>query len=143
MRAGQSRGHLSDVMACDVISIHVPLTEGTRNMIGAAELALMPGHGVIINTSRGGIIDETALAQALHKGSIGGAGIDVFEAEPPPADHPMLRLPNAVLSPHVAGVTEASMRGMAFAVADVIDQVAAGKIPATLLNPEVLERLKP
>jgi phosphoglycerate dehydrogenase-like enzyme len=137
--AGTQAASLAEVMGCDAISIHVPLDETTRNLVGAAELALMPAHGVIVNTSRGGIIDEGALVEALAAGRIGGAGIDVFEAEPPPADHPLFALPNVVLSPHVAGVTEASMKGMALAVAAVIDQVAGGGVPATLINPAVLE----
>ena len=127
---------LAELMTRDVISIHTPLTETTRNLIGAVELSRMPPHGVIVNTSRGGIIDETALVAALKAGSIGGAGIDVLEHEPPAADHPLFALPNVVLSPHVAGVTEASMKGMAFAVAEVIETVLAGGRPATLLNSE-------
>ena len=122
----------------DYVTFHVPLTPETRNLIGPAELAQMHAGAVIVNTSRGGIIDEAALFDALSSGRIGGAGIDVFEAEPPPADHPLFALPNIVLAPHVAGVTEGSMKGMAFAVADVIDTVLAGDIPATLLNPEAL-----
>ena len=123
----------------DAISIHVPLTDGTRSLIGAEQLALMHSEAVVVNTSRGGIIDEAALADALREGRIGGAGIDVFEFEPPQADNPLFALPNIVLSPHVAGVTEASMKGMALACADVIDTVLAGGRPATLLNPEVLK----
>lgn len=122
----------------DVLSIHVPLTEGTRNLIGRDELAMMRGHAVLVNTARGGIIDEEALADALRENRIGGAGIDVFEHEPPRPDNPLFALPNIVLGPHVAGVTEASMKGMATACADVIDTVLAGERPATLLNPEVL-----
>jgi D-3-phosphoglycerate dehydrogenase len=127
---------LTELMTRDVISIHTPLTDTTRNLIGAAELSRMPAHGVIVNTSRGGIIDETALVAALKAGSIGGAGIDVLDQEPPPADHPLFALSNVVLSPHVAGVTEASMKGMALAVAEVIETVLAGGRPATLLNSE-------
>lgn len=136
--AGVRKVDFAELLASDVISIHVPLTPDTRNLIGAPELAQMHSRAMIVNTSRGGIIDEAALFDALSSGRIGGAGIDVFEAEPPPADHPLFTLPNIVLAPHVAGVTEGSMKGMAFAVADVIDRVLAGEIPATLLNPEVL-----
>ncbi len=137
--AGAAPLSLDAVMGCDVISIHVPLGPGTRNLIGAAQLALMQKHAIIVNTSRGGIIDEAALAAALASGAIGGAGIDVFEHEPPPHDHPLFSLPNCVLGPHIAGVTEASMKHMARAVADVINAVVAGEQPATLLNPQVLE----
>lgn len=138
--AGVRKVDFAELLGSDVISIHVPLTPDTRNLIGAAELARMHSGAIIVNTSRGGIIDEAALCDALRSGRIGGAGIDVFEAEPPPADHPLFSLPNIVLAPHVAGVTEGSMKGMANAVADVIDSVLAGQIPATLLNKEVLAR---
>jgi len=134
--AGVIPASLEDVMGCDVVSVHTPLTDGTRDLIGAAQLALMPPHGVIVNCSRGGIVNEAALVEALRSGTIGGAGIDVFEAEPPPADHPLFALPNVVLSPHVAGVTEAAMKHMALHVAQVIEEVVSGGTPATLLNPE-------
>ena len=138
--AGAVPMDLPELLAwADVISIHVPLTDETKDLIGAKELALMRSGAVIVNTSRGGIIDEAALAAALEAGVIGGAGIDVFESEPPRPDNPLFALPNIVLSPHVAGVTEASMKGMALACADVIDTVIAGGRPATLLNPEVLK----
>jgi phosphoglycerate dehydrogenase-like enzyme len=138
--AGATPMGLDELLAwADVISIHVPLIDTTRNLIGAEQLSLMHKGAVIVNTSRGGIIDEHALADALKAGQIGGAGIDVFEFEPPKPDNPLFSLPNVVLSPHVAGVTEASMKGMALACADVIDTVLAGKRPATLLNPEVLK----
>jgi phosphoglycerate dehydrogenase-like enzyme len=129
---------LPELMRNDVISIHVPFSEQTRHVVGAKELAAMSAGAIIVNTARGGLIDEAALAQALVEGRIRGAGIDVFEAEPPPRDNPLLGLPNVVLSPHVAGVTSGSMKGMAMAVADVVETVLAGKRPATLLNREVL-----
>lgn len=129
---------LEALLGCDVISIHTPLTEGTRNLVGAAELARMHRGAILVNCSRGGIVDEAALADALREGCIAGAGIDVFEAEPPPADHPLFGLPNCLLAPHVAGVTEAGMKHMALHVAQVVDTVSRGETPATLLNPEVL-----
>jgi phosphoglycerate dehydrogenase-like enzyme len=129
---------LPELMRNDVISIHVPFSEQTRHVVGAKELAAMSANAIIVNTARGGLIDEAALARALVEGRIRGAGIDVFEAEPPPRDNPLLGLPNVVLSPHVAGVTSGSMKGMAMAVADVVETVLAGKRPATLLNREVL-----
>jgi phosphoglycerate dehydrogenase-like enzyme len=129
---------LPELMRSDVISIHVPFSEQTRHVVGAKELAAMSANAIIVNTARGGLIDEAALARALVEGRIRGAGIDVFEAEPPPRDNPLLGLPNVVLSPHVAGVTSGSMKGMAMAVADVVETVLAGNRPATLLNREVL-----
>ena len=136
--AGVAKLDFDGLLKNDVISIHVPLIPETRNLIDAAALAKMHPGSVIVNTSRGGIIDEAALFDALMAGTIGGAGIDVFESEPPPADHPLFALPNVVLAPHVAGVTEGSMKGMALACADVIDTVLAGQVPATLLNREGL-----
>ncbi|PEQ12616.1 phosphoglycerate dehydrogenase [Novosphingobium sp. PC22D] len=129
---------LDEVLRRDVISIHTPLTDATRNLVGARELALMHEKAILVNCSRGGIVDEAALAEALRARRIGGAGIDVFAAEPPPADHPLFGLPNCLLSPHVAGVTEAGMKDMALHVARVIDTIHAGEVPATLLNPEAL-----
>lgn len=138
--AGVAPMGLDDLLAwADVISVHVPLTDETRGLIGAAELARMRSSAIIVNCSRGGIIDEPALTKALKGGSIAGAGIDVFEAEPPCADNPLFGVPNIILSPHVAGVTESGMKGMARACADTIDTIVAGDRPANLLNPEVLK----
>ncbi|VWX48673.1 NAD(P)-dependent oxidoreductase [Novosphingobium sp. 9U] len=136
--AGVEPMPLAEILKRDVISIHTPLTEGTRNLIGAAELAQMHAKAIIVNCSRGGIIDEAALVAALEARSIGGAGIDVFDAEPPPADHPLFRLPNVLLSPHVAGVTEAGMKDMALHCAQVIDMIHRGESPPTLLNGDML-----
>lgn len=136
--AGVQPLSLSGILACDVVSIHTPLAEGTRNLIDTVELGMMQPHSILVNCSRGGIVNEAALAEALRSGQIAGAGIDVFAAEPPAANHPLFGLPNCLLSPHVAGVTEAGMKDMALNVAAVIDTVSRGDRPATLLNPEVL-----
>jgi phosphoglycerate dehydrogenase-like enzyme len=142
--AGAKPMDLPELLAwTDVISIHVPLTESTRGLIGAQELARMHSGAVIVNTSRGGIIDEAALGDALRSGAIGGAGIDVFEAEPPPTDHPLFALDNVVLAPHVAGVTEASMKHMALHCAEVIETILSGAKPATLLNQETWPEVLP
>lgn len=137
--AGAEPMGLTEILKRDVISIHTPLTESTRNLIDTVELGLMQPHAILVNCSRGGIVNEAALAEALRSGQIAGAGIDVFGAEPPAADHPLFGLPGCLLSPHVAGVTEAGMKDMALAVAAVIDTVSRGEIPATLLNPEALQ----
>ena len=89
----------------DVLSIHVPFTTQTRHLIGAAELRRMKSSAVLINTARGGIVDDAALAAALREGRLAGAGIDVFEQEPPPVDHPLLSAPRTVLTPHIAAGT--------------------------------------
>jgi (S)-sulfolactate dehydrogenase len=92
----------------DVVSLHVPLVDSTRNLIDAAHLALMRPDAVLINTSRGGIVDEAALARALKAGALGGAALDVFAAEPLAASSPLADAPNLLLTPHVAGVTAES-----------------------------------
>jgi len=137
--AGVEPMTLADVLKRDVISIHTPLTEGTRNLIDTVELGLMQPHAILVNCSRGGIVNEAALAEALRSGQIAGAGIDVFDAEPPAVGHPLFGLSNCLLSPHVAGVTEAGMKDMALNVAAVIDAISRGETPATLLNPEALQ----
>src|SRR5690606_25745884 len=108
---------LADLLSrSDVVSVHVPLSKETRHLIGASELEQMKRSAVIVNTARGGIIDENALAAALRDGIIAGAGIDVFEDEPPQADNPLLSAPNTVLSPHVAGMSQDSLRELGIAV---------------------------
>ena len=91
--------------AADVISIHVPLTAGTKNMVGKREFRMMKRDAIVINTSRGEVVDEEALYEALVNKTIGGAGLDVFVKEPPPQGYPLLRLENVVASPHSAGLT--------------------------------------
>ncbi|WP_313437137.1 hydroxyacid dehydrogenase [Novosphingobium sp.] len=128
---------LAEILKRDVISIHTPLTERTQGLIDTVELGLMAPHAILVNCSRGGIVNEAALADALKAGQIAGAGIDVFEAEPPSPDNPLFALPNCLLSPHVAGVTEAGMRDMALNVARIVDLVSRSERPDTLLNPEI------
>jgi phosphoglycerate dehydrogenase-like enzyme len=89
----------------DVVSLHVPLNDSTRHMIGAGELALMKREAVLVNTCRGPVVDEVALHAALGAGRLFGAGLDVFDSEPPPADNPLLKLDNVVLTAHFAGPT--------------------------------------
>jgi len=96
--------------ASDVISIHLVLSERTRGLIGAHEIGLMKPSAYIVNTSRGPIIQETALIEALEKGSIAGAGLDVYDQEPLSSDHPYVSLPNTVLTPHVGYVTKESFK---------------------------------
>jgi phosphoglycerate dehydrogenase-like enzyme len=118
----------------DVVSIHLVLSERTRGLVGAPELALMKPRAYLINTSRGPIVDEAALIAALRTGRIAGAGLDVYDVEPPPADHPLRRAPNVTLSPHLGYVT----REMLSAVyADTIEAVVAwlDGAPIRIANP--------
>src|SRR5439155_26138812 len=93
------------LQASAAVNMHVPLNEHTRNLIVARALGLMKPTAVLVNTARGGIVDEAALVEALERGQIGRAGLDVFSQEPPPADHPLFKVPNTVLTPHMAGPT--------------------------------------
>lgn len=115
----------------DVVSLHCPLNEQTRGLIGVAELQAMRRSALLINTARGGIVDETALVQALREGWIAGAGFDVITAEPPPQGHPMLAaellaLPNFLLTPHVAWASRPAMQTLADQLIDNIEAFVAG-----------------
>jgi glycerate dehydrogenase len=108
------------ITEADVVSLHCPLTEETRGMVDAARLGRMKPSACLINTGRGPLVDETALAAALHTGQIAGAGLDVLAQEPPPADHLLLTAPNCVITPHLAWATTAArQRLMATAVANL------------------------
>ena len=109
----------------DVVSLHVPLVEATRGLFNAARLAAMKPGAVLINTARGGIVDEPALAQALRSGHLGGAAIDVFEREPLPASAHFDGCPNLLLTPHVAGVTAEANERVSFMIAERVAQALA------------------
>lgn len=121
----------------DAVSLHCPLDQRTRGMFGAGEFAAMKKGALFVTTARGGIHDEAALEQALRSGHLGGAGLDVWSVEPPPAGHPLLTLDNVLASHHTAGVTVDSRRQMATMAATQILEVAGGARPARLVNPEV------
>src|SRR5918996_3530171 len=125
----------------DVVTCHTPLTEETRHLIDAERLALMKAGAIYINTSRGGVQDERALFEALTRGKLGAAGLDVFEEEPSPLDNPLLNLDNVVVSSHVAGVTVEATRQAAMQVAGGMLRVLRGERPQVLVNPEVWLRL--
>ncbi|MBT3013262.1 MAG: 2-hydroxyacid dehydrogenase [Candidatus Thiodiazotropha sp. (ex Lucina aurantia)] len=114
----------------DVLTLHVPLAPNTRNLIGARELALMQPHALLINTARGGIVDEAALAEALVNGKLGGAGIDVLVAEPPVDGNPLLNpeIPNLIVTPHIAWASHESRQRLVDDVAANIQAFLAGEI---------------
>jgi len=113
----------------DVVSLHVPLDDSTRNLIGARELGLMKPEAIIVNTCRGPVIDENALHDALKSGRIAGAGLDVMVEEPPKPNHPLFLLPNVTLTPHSAGPTWENWRARFRNGFDNITRVAAGRRP--------------
>jgi D-3-phosphoglycerate dehydrogenase len=125
--------------AADVVTLHVPLNDETRHLIAAAELAAMPAHAILLNTSRGGVVDEAALAEALAAGAIAGAGLDVFAAEPTPPANPLLARDDVVLSPHFAGFTEECWERMSLRCAQNVLDAFAGRLdPAVVVNPKVM-----
>jgi len=119
----------------DVLTIHVPLTKLTRGMIGREQIALMQPHAYLLNCARGAVLDTVAAAKALKAGRLGGVGVDVFDPEIPPADHPLLSCENAILSPHNAAQTEEARLNYGAVVVDLL-RVLDGKKPQFLAKPE-------
>lgn len=140
--AGVEAVSRDDLLArADVLSIHVRLSERTRGLLGRAELARMKPTAVLVNTSRGPIVDEAALIEALQEGAMAGAALDVYDVEPLPAAHPLRRLDNVVLTPHLGYVTEEVYRTF---YGQTLENVRAwlGGAPERVVNPEVLERAR-
>ena len=119
----------------DLISLHVPLSEKTRHLIGAEELALMKATAIVVNTSRGGLIDEIALYQALIENRLYAAGLDVFEQEPVRKDHPLLTLPNVICTDHTAWFTEESVTELQRKAAQEVLRIFEGNKPLNWVNP--------
>jgi D-3-phosphoglycerate dehydrogenase len=117
----------------DMLTVHVPLTHATRELIGRPQLALMKPGALIVNVARGGVIDETALAEALHEGRLAGAAVDVFEHEPP-SDSPLLQAPNTVLTPHLGASTEEAQSRVAVETVQQILDVLAGRSARYAVN---------
>jgi len=113
--------------ASDVVSLHVPLIDATRDLVNARTLARMKSTAFLVNTARGGLVDEAALAEALREGRIAGAALDVRRQEPPSPEDPLRGLPNVILTPHVAGVTRESMRRASLHVAHDVLRVLRGE----------------
>ncbi len=132
----------------DVVSLHVPLTEQTRHLVGAATLAKMKKGAILVNCARGGIVDEPALADALASGHLGGAALDVFEKEPPSPDHPLFAQDDFVCTPHIGASTEEAQSAVAIALAEQLvaylrDGVVQNAVNAPGLPKEILDQLAP
>ena len=124
----------------DFVSIHVPLTSETRHLIGSHELAAMKQGAFLINTARGPVVDQAALAIALTSGRLGGAGLDVTEVEPIKPDDPLLKLPNVVITPHIGSASHATRLRMAEMAVDNLIEALAGRMPRFCANPQVKPR---
>lgn len=124
----------------DILALCAPLTDQTRGLVDAAALARMRAGAILVNVARGPVVVEKALIAALASGHLGGAAIDVFDTQPLPTDHPFLSLPNVILTPHMAGITEESMLRMGMGVVEEARRIAAGALPLHFVNPEVLPR---
>lgn len=136
-RGAERATRLDDLMRqADFVSINCPRNDETRGMIGADEYAAMKPTAYLINTARGGIHDEAALVAALRNGELAGAGLDVWDKEPPPLDHPLLQMDNVIGSPHTAGVTHEGRHSIASFAADQWKVIFAGRRPPRLINPD-------
>ena len=132
----------------DAITLHVPLNEQTKNMVGAQQIAQMKRGALLINCARGGLVDEKALAEALKSKRLGGAALDVFETEPPAADHPLFSCENFIATPHLGGSTEDAQQNVALIVCEaMVEYLSTGTVRNAVNVPsvsgEVLERLGP
>ena len=124
----------------DFVSVHVPLSDSTRALIGEPQLELMKPSAILVNTSRGGLVDTDALVRALREGSIAGAGLDVTDPEPLPPDHPLLELPGVVVTPHVGSATRRTRAAMADVAVDNLLAALRGERMPYCANPEVAPR---
>ncbi|TIN49943.1 MAG: dehydrogenase, partial [Mesorhizobium sp.] len=126
----------------DIIVLCCPLTEETRGLISRERIARMKPNALLINVSRGPVVDDEALIEALRRGRIGGAALDVFATQPLPPSHPYFSFDNVIITPHMAGITEESMMRMGVGTANEALLVLADKLPVNLRNPEVIERYR-
>jgi len=137
---GVQKVSLDDLLArADIISMHTPLTDETRGMIGASAFARMKPGAILINTARGGVVDQDALIDALRSGRLGGAGLDVQRPEPPVKDNPLYQMDNVVLTPHSSANTIEAQVELAAKMSRQIIQLLRGEWPTYLANPEVRE----
>jgi glyoxylate reductase len=140
---GAQRVSLEELLSqSDYVSLHLPLTAETRHFIGERELRLMKRDAILVNTARGGIVDQAALVRALDEGWIGGAALDVTDPEPIPMDSPLLNRPNVIIVPHIASASVATRAKMSELAARNLLAALRGERPPHLVNPEAWEHRK-
>jgi D-3-phosphoglycerate dehydrogenase len=139
--AGAEPATLEELLiAADVVSIHAPLTSDSRHLIGEAELAMMKPGAILINTSRGPLVDLDALRAALAEDRLGGAGLDVLEVEPPAADDPLLHRDDVIVTPHAAFYSEESLEELQRKAVEQVIDALAGRTPPYAVNADALGR---
>ena len=130
---------LDDLLAgSDFVTVHMDLNDGSRHLLGARELGLMRPTAYLINTARGGVVDQAALTAALRQGRLAGAGLDVLDPEPPDPSEPLLTLPNVLVFPHMATATHETRKAMRGLAVENVLAVLAGRRPPAIVNPEAL-----
>lgn len=140
---GVSMEPLEEVLPlADVLTVHVPLTHGTRHLLSAARLALLKPTAIVINTSRGPVLDEAALIEMLRAGRLAAAGLDVFEQEPFSPDNPLRAMDNVVLTSHAAWYSEEALYDQKIKAAQAVVDALQGRVPRSVVNPAVLARLQ-
>jgi D-3-phosphoglycerate dehydrogenase len=138
---GATKVEMPELLAeCDVVSLHLPLSPGSRGLMGADAFGRMRNGAVFVTTARGSIHDEPALHAALASGRLAGAGLDVWEQEPPPPGHPLLALPNVILTQHTAGVTDESRANITRIAALAFNDAAEGRLPPRIINRDAVPR---
>ncbi|MEP7294657.1 MAG: hydroxyacid dehydrogenase [Burkholderiales bacterium] len=141
--AWATREPLADLLQnSDFVVLACPLTHETRGLVGATELALMRPGAFLVNVARGPVVVEAALVDALRSARLAGAAIDVFDQPPLPDDHPFWALPQVLVTPHVAGITEESMSRMGAGAAGAVEQILRGDIPENCVNPQAISAFK-
>jgi len=133
-KTGARAASLDEVFACDIVTLHCPSTDRTRGIVNAQSLAKMPRGAILVNASRGDLVDSAALAQAVKSGQIGAAALDVCDQEPPPANHPLIGLDNVIMTPHVASVSGRSVRVLRESTAHSVARAIRGEKLQNVVN---------